>query len=227
MSKEELFQHELESLYRVVGRATGYWANYYLRSVRKNGAVLHAKTALSKIDTTQGGFQTLIEVGRPELSMEYSVLKPEFKSLFTEIEINEAKRRLSTVPEYAWRKEVEADQNFSGEIVDNSIFTEGAKKQVTVNSYERCPKARQACLDKHGYSCKVCGFSFLEVYGEIGKGFIHVHHIKPLAGISENYEVKPTKDLVPVCPNCHAMLHTKSPPLSIDELKSIMVKSEG
>ncbi|WP_429747529.1 HNH endonuclease [Vibrio clamense] len=107
------------------------------------------------------------------------------------------------------------------------MFTEGAKKQVTVNSYERCPKARQACLDKHGYSCKVCGFSFLEVYGEIGKGFIHVHHIKPLAGISENYEVKPTKDLVPVCPNCHAMLHTKSPPLSIDELKSIMVKSEG
>lgn len=227
MLKKELFQQELESLYQVVGRATGYWANYYLRSVRKNGAVVHAKRALSKIDATQGGFQSLVEVGRPELSMEYSVLKPEFKSLFTELEINEAKRRLSTVPEYAWRKEVEADQNFAGEIADNSIFTEGAIKQVTVSSYERCLKARKTCLDKHGYNCKVCRFSFLDVYGDIGKNFIHVHHIKPLAGISEKYEVKPTKDLVPVCPNCHAMLHTQSPPLSIDELKVILVKGKG
>ncbi|EMI4223262.1 MULTISPECIES: HNH endonuclease [Vibrio harveyi group] len=227
MSKEESFQHELESLYQVVGRATGYWANYYLRSVRKNGAVVHAKKALSTIGSAQGGFQKLIEVGRPELSMEYSVLKPEFKSLFTELEINEAKRRLSAVPEYAWRKEVEPEQNFSGEIVDNSIFTEGAKKHVTVNSYERCPKARKACLDKYGYRCRVCDFSFSEVYGEIGKNFIHVHHIKPLAGISEEYAVEPTKDLVPVCPNCHAMLHTQNPPLSIDELKSILVKSDG
>ncbi|EHY9858309.1 HNH endonuclease, partial [Vibrio parahaemolyticus] len=70
-------------------------------------------------------------------------------------------------------------------------------------------------------------FSFSEVYGEIGKNFIHVHHIKPLAGISEEYAVEPTKDLVPVCPNCHAMLHTQNPPLSIDELKSILVKSDG
>lgn len=227
MNQEELFQHELESLYQVVGRATGYWANYYLRSVRKNGAVAHAKKALSKIDTIQGGFQTLIEVGRPELSMEYSVLKLEFRSLFTKSDLDEAQRRLSTVPDYAWRKNVEPDSNFAGEIDNNSIFTEGAKKQVTVNFYERCLKARKACLDKHGYRCKVCNFSFLEIYGEIGKNFIHVHHIKPLAGISEEYKIKPAKDLVPVCPNCHAMLHTKSPPLSVDELKLILTKSEG
>ncbi|WP_219326062.1 HNH endonuclease [Aeromonas dhakensis] len=224
MNQEESFQHELEHLYTVVGRTTGYWANYYLRSVRKNGAVAHAKNALSKTDKIQGGFQTLIEVGRPDLSMEYSILKPEFRSLFTKSNLDEAQRRLSTVPDYAWRQNVEPDRNFTGEIEDNSIFTEGSKKQVTVNFYERCLKARKACLDKHGYRCKVCNFSFLEVYGEIGKDFIHVHHIKPLAGISEKYLIKPTKDLVPVCPNCHAMLHTKSPPLSIDELKLILTR---
>jgi predicted HNH restriction endonuclease len=27
------------------------------------------------------------------------------------------------------------------------------------------------------------------------------------------------KDLIPVCPNFHAMLHTSSPPVSVEELK--------
>ena len=82
MDKESKFQKELEYLYQEVGKTTGYWANYYLRSIRRNGAVTHAKKALSKVDTTQGGFQKLIEVGRPDLSMEHSVLKTEFQELF-------------------------------------------------------------------------------------------------------------------------------------------------
>jgi hypothetical protein len=51
-----------------------------------------------------------------------------------------------------------------------------------------------------------------------GAGFIHVHHRKPLALIGRSYAVNPVKDLVPVCPNCHAMLHTQNPPLSVEEL---------
>ncbi|WP_201595600.1 HNH endonuclease [Psychrobacter vallis] len=219
MNNIEKLQSELEELYSVVGKATGYWANYYLRSVRQNGAVNHAKKALSKVGAEQGGFQKLIEAGRPELSMESSVLKPEYRNLFSQAELQEAERRLSTVPHYAWRKDISPQDNFLGEIDDESIFTEGAKKYVTVNVYERNPQARAECLKKHGYRCKVCNFSFFEAYGEIGKEFIHVHHIKPLAGIAKTYELNPTKDLVPVCPNCHAMLHTKSPPLSVDELR--------
>ena len=219
VDKESKFQKELEYLYQEVGKTTGYWANYYLRSIRRNGAVTHAKKALSKVDTTQGGFQKLIEVGRPDLSMEHSVLKTEFQELFTGLELQEAKRRLLTVPNYAWRQNVNPDDNFFGEIIDESIFIEGSKKQVTVNIYERNPQARASCLQKHGYKCKVCEFSFSETYGDIGKNFIHVHHIKPLAGILKSYEINPQKDLIPVCPNCHAMLHTQNPPLSVGELK--------
>jgi 5-methylcytosine-specific restriction protein A len=227
MDKEAKFNKEMEDLYHVVGKATGYWANYYLRSVRKLGGLAHAKKALSKKDTAQDGFNKLIEVGRPDLSIEASVIKGEYKKLFTPEEIEEAKRRLSTVPDYAWRKEVKPDENFSGEINDKEIFKEGATKQVTVNFYERNQAAREECLKKHGYNCKVCGMSFLKAYGEIGRNFIHVHHIKPLAGISGEYELNPKKDLVPVCPNCHAMLHTLSPPLSIDELHKILHENKG
>jgi len=65
----------------------------------------------------------------------------------------------------------------------------------------------------------VCGFSFESAYGELGRDYIHVHHVLPLAEVNEEYEVDPIRDLRPVCPNCHAMLHRKSPALSVDELK--------
>ncbi len=86
---------------------------------------------------------------------------------------------------------------------------EGAKTKVTVNKYERNPITRQRCIEHYGYSCSICTFNFHQIYGDIGKNFIHVHHIKPLHEIRENYIVDPIKDLIPVCPNCHAMLHRK------------------
>lgn len=64
--------------------------------------------------------------------------------------------------------------------------------------------------------CCVCGFNFEKIYGEIGVGYIEVHHLKPLNEINEKYQVDPVKDLRPVCPNCHAMLHKAN--VSIDEL---------
>lgn len=108
------------------------------------------------------------------------------------------------------------------ELFDEDIekLPEGAKKQITVNAYERNPKARELCLQKYGYKCSVCGFDFEEVYGEIGTKYIHVHHLKPLNEINGEYEVDPINDLKPVCPNCHSMLHKAK--LSIEQLRAIL-----
>lgn len=35
-------------------------------------------------------------------------------------------------------------------------------------------------------------------------------------------QIDPISDLRPVCPNCHAMLHKKNPPYTIDELREII-----
>ena len=67
---------------------------------------------------------------------------------------------------------------------------------------------------------------FEKKYGEIGKGFIHIHHKKPLSEINEEYEVDPIQDLIPVCPNCHAMIHMKKPAYSIDEIQSLLAKND-
>lgn len=101
-------------------------------------------------------------------------------------------------------------------------YLEGARLTVTINAYERNPKARDACVAHHGCKCKVCGFDFGAVYGDFGKGFIHVHHLKPIGHIGTRYEVNPAEDLVPVCPNCHAMLHHIEPPLTIQKLQHIL-----
>lgn len=100
---------------------------------------------------------------------------------------------------------------------------EGAQRKVTVNSYERSAKARQACIAHYGYLCSVCGFDFEAVYGERGKNFIHVHHVVPVASIGGEYEVDPIKDLRPICPNCHAMAHRTDPPCTLDALKAILM----
>ena len=62
-------------------------------------------------------------------------------------------------------------------------------------------------------------FDFEQTYGEIGKGFIHVHHLTPVSSIGKEYRLNPQTDLVPVCPNCHNMLHRKEPPYTIAELQ--------
>lgn len=117
--------------------------------------------------------------------------------------------------------DIYSDTHFPDEIPNTKEIFEGAKKQVTVNAYERNPKARQKCIEHYGSACSVCGFDFGGAYGERGKDFIHVHHIVQLSSIGEKYQVDPIKDLRPVCPNCHAMLH-RNPLFTIDQLKACL-----
>ena len=114
---------------------------------------------------------------------------------------------------------------FPDEIEENPSILEGAKYQITVNAYERNPKARQKCIEHYGTICCICGFSFKTMYGELVENFIHVHHLKPLSEIGSEYTVDPVNDLRPVCPNCHAVLHIKTPALSIEEVKKLLQKN--
>lgn len=116
---------------------------------------------------------------------------------------------------------------FPDEVDSVQTFREGAVRQVSVNAYERDPKARQKCIDYYGSSCSICGFDFGRAFGQLGKGFIHVHHLRPISEIAEEYEIDPIKDLRPVCPNCHAMIHRRSPPFSLEEIKMLLKSARG
>lgn len=108
--------------------------------------------------------------------------------------------------------------NLPEEVSEPEGVVEGATKQIVVNAYERDSTAKSRCIKRWGCICVVCDFDFYAVYGDLGQGFIHVHHLKPLHTIGEAYMLDPENDLRPVCPNCHAMLHRKKDVLSIEEL---------
>ncbi|MFS0688970.1 HNH endonuclease [Sporosarcina sp. 179-K 8C2 HS] len=106
---------------------------------------------------------------------------------------------------------------------EDSYYKDGAVKKYYGKRYERKPENRKKAIEIHGVSCIACGFNFEEVYGERGKDFIEVHHLKPLSSLDKEMSIDPKEDLVPVCSNCHRMIHRrKDDVLSIEELKALM-----
>lgn len=101
---------------------------------------------------------------------------------------------------------------------------EGSEKEYLSKKYERNPLNRQACIDAHGYKCSVCGMDFEKNYGSLGYGFIEVHHIQPISTYGGSKIINPKKDLIPVCSNCHSMLHRQNPPIAPEELRKLLEK---
>lgn len=108
------------------------------------------------------------------------------------------------------------------EVGGSSVLYEGATREIAVNAYERNAEARERCIACYGYTCAACGFDFESKYGDVGKDFIHVHHCVPLSEVGEEYTVDPIRDLRPVCPNCHAIIHRRRPAYSIAEVKKLL-----
>jgi hypothetical protein len=108
------------------------------------------------------------------------------------------------------------------EAVPPGEYREGTVTTVTINAYERDSAARAACLAHYGFRCAACDLLLENAYGPVAAEFIHVHHLRPLSELRSRHSVDPIRDLRPVCPNCHAVIHRCHPPLPIDELRAIV-----
>lgn len=156
-------------------------------------------------------------------------LKTALDAYMMHIEYYEDKRHTNRLIERSiyqkFLKKIDENQYFESDLQlieslkRNNVYYEGDAEQVVINKYSRSKSARQDCIAKYGTKCSVCGLKFEDRYGELGKGFIHVHHLIPISSVKEMKEVT-CDDLCPVCPNCHAMLHKGQ--LSIEELKAII-----
>ena len=105
---------------------------------------------------------------------------------------------------------------------DLEIFSEGrtAERQITI--FERSKSAREACLKEFGARCFICQFDFGKTYGSDFAGSIHVHHLIPISYRQTTYKLDPKRDLRPVCPNCHYVLHVRNPPYTIEEIRNFI-----
>lgn len=132
----------------------------------------------------------------------------------------EVVRRVRNAGNYTINWDDETQQDVSG-------YIEGKRKLYYTTKYERNAKNRENAIRIHGTKCMICGFDFEEKYGELGRGYIEVHHIKPLANLDEEVVINPETDLICVCSNCHKMLHRfKNYIISADELKQIVEDNE-
>lgn len=115
---------------------------------------------------------------------------------------------------------------------DESKYFEGEinTRIKEVSTIKRNAFARKKCIehyfpDNKNYRCILCNFNFEEKYGSLGEKFIEVHHIEShtiQSKIKGKHEINPTKDLIPICSNCHSIIHREKPAISIERMKEII-----
>lgn len=121
---------------------------------------------------------------------------------------------------------IEFELNFKNKL-NNEVYSEGKQIEMLCKKYERNKKARKACIDHYGPTCKVCGYEFGKTFGEEFSDLIEVHHINPLSVIKRDYIVDPIKDLVPICSNCHFAIHSKKDGVySIEQLSQLLNRNK-
>ena len=147
------------------------------------------------------------------ISKSYSTQEEEFSSLNYSLLDFFCLILILLVDETEWNSDQKNDE-FHGDF-------EGNQSRIEVTKYERSRYNRALCLAFYGFKCRGCGQILEEKYGPLGANVIHVHHIVPVSQMGGSYRLDPIKDLIPLCPNCHNIVHRVNPPISIDELKEL------
>jgi len=206
-----------------------YWASFRDRSSNKAYAYLNPSKGAIRL------FLALDPTAQRELQPTPSTSRwaARFPSIFsitretdlpraTQLVLDSQAEMASSTDELSGRR---PDYIAAEELPSRNTYMEGTAHPVLVNAYERNRAARDECLRRLGRSCVVCGFNFEARYGTAAAGYIQVHHVVPLATIAKEYRLDPIADLRPVCPNCHAMIHRREPPFSIEDVKQMLERT--
>lgn len=113
----------------------------------------------------------------------------------------------------------------AGEQLDYSevdFRLEGKAYRVETNKYERSRFNRSLAIKIHGLSCFGCNFNFESFYGPAGQGIIEIHHLTPVHLMNERRVVDPRSELVPLCSNCHTLVHRQDPPYDLQQLRNFV-----
>lgn len=127
---------------------------------------------------------------------------------------------LNNIDKNFYNEEIEYDED---DYKEYNFIKEGSSFYSYSKKYERDPKNRLRAIKIHGTKCIACGFDFEQAYGVRGRGFIEIHHVNPLYTLEGEMVINPKTDLVPLCSNCHRMVHRERENiLTINELKNIL-----
>lgn len=198
----------------------------YLKTLKKsNGEIITSSTQ----DRYFGVIENTLEKKHNINVRNLGIIELEgFLEIVKKEKYNKGNMYSAALQHYITHIKLQEDKNFK-EINDSeSTFVscvEGKPKLKYITTYERNPRLRKEAIRIHGCVCAACGFDFNETYGELGEGYIHIHHRVPVSELEEPKEVNPKTDLVPLCANCHSMIHRrKSSTLRVEDLKKILTR---
>lgn len=135
---------------------------------------------------------------------------------------------------FKWEDTADALNNLTNnlgkfeEFDEDIVITEGIDAYLLSKKYTRSQKLRNQAIEfysqkNNGLFCDICRFDFKEVYGNPAKGYIEMHHLKPIYMYRDGDEQKTIdkaiSNLIPVCANCHRVIHRSRPPYPINEVK--------
>jgi 5-methylcytosine-specific restriction protein A len=156
------------------------------------------------------------------------LLKPPFETMHWRTQMSgiSIPEDIAAPLEELWNGRTRAAHVFAQEeTAGKSTKTKAHCQRVEVNRYERCPKARAKCLAHHGMKCSACENLLSDTYGHAANHVIHVHHLTRVSELPDDFEIDPVRDLRPVCPNCHSVIHSRQQPFSIEEMKEMIERS--
>ncbi len=112
------------------------------------------------------------------------------------------------------------------ETIPTRNYQEGGIKEIAVELIRRNPLLRTRAIAAYGYTCIVCGFNFEQQYGDLGAGYVEVHHLRPLSARKAKHTAS-VKDVKVVCANCHRILHRNGRnPLPVETLREAVLKQK-
>lgn len=164
------------------------------------------------------GYVEITDAGKAHLRENQDILK---YLLINDFSYNDLTTNLQKIEARTDKRKIETFD-------ENIIISEGLKKITQGVLYERSINLRSYAINyftkQGGIDCGCCSFNFTDFYGkEIGNSFIEIHHVKPIFKYDNEDLVKTIKaavpNLMPVCSNCHRMIHRNwAKPLEIQLL---------
>lgn len=111
--------------------------------------------------------------------------------------------------------------------------SEPVKKQEQIEEFlekdkdeanDSLEKLKKECLEYYGAICEICGFDYGYTYGEAFESKIDIHHVQGGREEELSPNTDPVQDLIPICHNCHLIIHSKTPSYTVDEMR-VMLKN--
>lgn len=183
------------------------------------GVEVGRKTGLTMTETVQA-VQWLLS---------HDVIKQDGRSLRADHQPDDPQAYFYTVEGHCGRDLVTAMLDALAKVTETTAIDpatgemEGRRYMVSASRIERSSHNRLEAIRLHGYVCQVCGFDYSKFYGPLGRNYIEVHHVHPLAEQDGECVIDPRTDLACLCANCHRMIHrSRTDVLSVQELRDIV-----